>query len=263
MDIKQLFDLKDRVALITGGAGYLGRYMVEALAEAGAKVIIADAQLDRASGVAQDLRSYQFQVDAVECDAASEDSIKTMVAKVYSGYGGIDILINGAYKFIEHRIDEATTKDFDETLKIGVTGYFLVAQKVVELMKQKCVGSIINIASMYGMVGSYPDVYKDLPACISPNYHAAKGAIVQMTRYMSVYWAEHNIRVNAISPGPFPQDKVRQNVPGLLERLEKKVPLGRVGRPEELKGAIVFLASDASSFVTGHNLVVDGGWTAW
>jgi NAD(P)-dependent dehydrogenase (short-subunit alcohol dehydrogenase family) len=263
VNIKQLFDLKNRVALITGGAGYLGWHMVAALAEAGSKVVIADAQLDRAREVAQDLRSHQLQVDAVEYDAASEDSIKAMVSKVYSSYGGVDILINGAYKFIEHRIDEATAKDFDETLRVGVTGYFLVSQKVAELMKQKGAGSIINIASMYGFVGSYPEVYKGLPACISPNYHAAKGAIVQMTRYMSVYWAEHNIRVNAISPGPFPQDKVRQTVPEMIPRLEKKVPLGRIGRPEELKGAIVFLASDASSYVTGHNLVVDGGWTAW
>lgn len=263
MDMNRLFGLQDRIAIVTGGAGYLGRHMVEALAEAGAHVIIADAMLDRANEVAQDLRSNKLQVDAVEYDAASEDSIKAVVKKVHSSYGGIDILVNGAYKFIEKRIDEATANDFDETLKIGVTGYFLVAQKAVELMKQKDGGSIINIASMYGMVGSYPEVYKDLPACISPNYHAAKGAIVQMTRYMSVYWAEYNIRVNAISPGPFPQDKVREKVPGLLERLETKVPLGRVGKPEELKGAIVFLAGDASSFVTGHNLVIDGGWTAW
>ena len=263
MDVKQLFDLKNNIALITGGAGYLGRYMVEALAEAGAHVIIADAQLDRANEIAQNMRSRKLQVDAVEYDAASDDSIKAMVQKVDSNYGGVDILVNAAYKFIEHRIDEATAEDFDETLKIGVTGYFLLSQKVAGLMKKKNSGSIINIASMYGMVGSYPEVYKDLPACISPNYHAAKGAIIQMTRYMSVYWAAHNIRVNAISPGPFPQDKVRQNVPGLLERLEKKVPLGRVGKPEELKGTLVFLASNASSFVTGHNLVVDGGWTAW
>ena len=261
--MNELFGLKNRIALVTGGAGYLGFSMVEALAQAGARVVIADAQLDRANQIAQGMRKRQLQVDAVEYDAASEHSIKFMVKTVHSKYGSVDILVNGAYKFIENRIDEATAQDFDETLKIGVTGYFLVSQAVAEIMKPKKSGSIINIASMYGMVGSYPDVYKDLPACISPNYHASKGAIIQMTRYMAVYWAANNIRVNAISPGPFPQDKVRQNVPGLLERLEKKVPMGRVGKPEELKGAIVFLASDASSFVTGHNLVVDGGWTAW
>jgi len=123
-----LFGLKSKIALITGGAGYLGRHMVAALAEAGAHVVIADAMLDLANEVAQDQRSRQLLVDAVEYDAVSEESIRAMVSQAHASYGGIDILVNSAYKFIEHRIDEATAKDFDETLKIGVTGYFLVSQ---------------------------------------------------------------------------------------------------------------------------------------
>lgn len=158
---------------------------------------------------------------------------------------------------------EACAADFEETLRIGVIGYFLASQAVAKVMQRQKHGSIINIASMYGMVGSYPEIYKGLPACISPNYHAAKGGIIQMTRYMAVYWAQYNIRVNSVSPGPFPQDKVRQQIPELTPRLEAKVPLGRTGKPGDLKGAIVFLACEASSFITGHNLVVDGGWTAW
>lgn len=263
MDVNELFGLNGQTAVVTGGAGYLGRAMVEALAQAGAKVIIADAQLEAAQRVAEQLQSKGFQIDALEYDAGSETSIKDMVNAVDSKYGAVDILVNGAYKFIEKRIDDACAADFEESLRIGVTGYFLVSQGIVRLMQAKRCGSIINIASMYGMVGSYPEVYAGLPACISPNYHAAKGGIIQMTRYMAVYWAQHNIRVNSISPGPFPQDKVRQAVPGLLDRLIDKVPLKRVGKPDDLKGAIVFLASSASSFVTGHNLVVDGGWTAW
>ena len=116
------------------------------------------------------------------------------------------------------------------------------------------------IGSMYGVVGSYPDVYQDLAAASPAAYHALKGGVVQLTRHLAVYWAHDNVRVNCLSPGPFPADGAE---PQLIERLNAKVPLGRMGRPHELKGALLLLASDAGSYITGHNLLVDGGWTAW
>jgi gluconate 5-dehydrogenase len=120
--------------------------------------------------------------------------------------------------------------------------------------------SIIMLGSMYGLVGSYPDAYKDICAASPVAYHALKGGIIHMTRHLAVYWAKDGVRVNALSPGPFPSPKADAK---LVERLSEKCPLGRMGRPHELKGAVVFLASDASSYMTGQNLVIDGGWTAW
>ena len=116
---------------------------------------------------------------------------------------------------------------------------------------------------MYGVVASYPSAYEGLAANSPPNYHALKGGVVHLTRHLAAYWAQYNIRVNAIAPGPFPKPEVRDGVEGFIPRLEEKVPLGHMGRPEELKGAVVLLASDAGSYITGQNLLVDGGWTAW
>ena len=130
-------------------------------------------------------------------------------------------------------------------------------------MRRQMSGSIINIASMYGMVGSYPEMYKGLDACISPSYHAAKGGLIHLTRYLAVYWSEYGIRVNSISPGTFPKEAVKSNNPEFYGRLVDRVPLKRVGIPHEIKGVVALLASGAGSYITGANFVVDGGWTAW
>jgi gluconate 5-dehydrogenase len=145
-----------------------------------------------------------------------------------------------------------------------VTAYFIAAQQAVRHMRrQGGGGSIINNASMYGLVASYPDAYEGLDVNSPPNYHAVKGAVIHLTRHLAVYWAKDRIRVNAISPGPFPHDHVSTHQDEFLRRLTTKVPLGRMGAPHELKGAAVFLASEASSYMTGQNIVIDGGWTAW
>jgi len=127
-------------------------------------------------------------------------------------------------------------------------------------VQRKASASIIMLASMYGLVASYPDAYDGIGPASPVAYHALKGGILQMTRHLAVYWAKDNVRVNALSPGPFPSAKAN---PEMVERLKTKSPMNRMGEPHELKGAVVFLASDASSYVTGHNLVIDGGWTAW
>jgi gluconate 5-dehydrogenase len=120
--------------------------------------------------------------------------------------------------------------------------------------------SVIMLGSMYGLVGSYPDAYEGIGPASPAAYHALKGGIIHLTRHLAVYWAKDRVRVNCLSPGPFPAAHVSKK---LIERLEQRSPIGRMGQPSELKGAVVYLASDASSYVTGHNLVVDGGWTAW
>jgi gluconate 5-dehydrogenase len=178
--------------------------------------------------------------------------------------GRVDVLVNNAYGTTAPGIDSATAEDFDRAYHVGVTAYFLLAREVAAHLRQRgAPGAIINIASMYGVVASYPSAYEGLPVNSPPNYHGLKGGLVHLTRHLAVYWAKDNIRVNAISPGPFPKAETFEHLPEFIERLEQKVPLGRMGQPAELKGAVLLLASDAGSYITGQNLLVDGGWTAW
>jgi gluconate 5-dehydrogenase len=259
----QLFDLTGKIALITGGSGHLGSAFSATLAELGAHVLIGARDAAKAAPLAESLRSSGLTADPFAIGIGDAVASQEAVNQIIGRHGRIDILINNAYAFLEKRIDEISDEEINKTLEIGLTGTFRLSQQVAEQMKKTGGGSIINIASMYGMVGSYPDVYKGTPACISPSYHMAKGGLIQLTRYLAVYWAEHGIRVNAISPGAFPKEAVREKLPEFLGRLEDRIPMKRIGRPEELKGAIALLASQAGSYITGQNLVVDGGWTAW
>ena len=131
------------------------------------------------------------------------------------------------------------------------------------LREREAPGSIINIASMYGVVASYPSAYEGVPFNSPPAYHSLKGGLIHLTRHLAAYWAKYSIRVNAISPGAFPRAEQRRTLTELISRLEEKVPMNRMGDPEELKGVVLLLASDAGSYITGQNLLVDGGWTAW
>jgi gluconate 5-dehydrogenase len=143
----------------------------------------------------------------------------------------------------------------------NATGYFLLARHLRDhAVGRSAPASVILLGSMYGQVGSYPDAYEGVCTASPVAYHVLKGGLIHMTRHLAVYWAKDRVRVNCLSPGPFPPPRVSR---ALVERLETKSPMGRMGQPHELKGAVVFLASEASSYVTGHNLVVDGGWTAW
>jgi NAD(P)-dependent dehydrogenase (short-subunit alcohol dehydrogenase family) len=192
------------------------------------------------------------------------DSIPAFVADVVARTGRIDVLVNNAYGGTAPSIDTATAEDFDRAYHTGVTAYFLLAREVVfHLRERRAPGSVINIGSMYGVVASYPDAYTDLPINSPPNYHGLKGGIVHLTRHLAAYWAADGVRVNTISPGPFPSPKVKDRLPEFIQRLDAKVPMGRMGLPEELKGVVVLLASDAGSYITGQNILVDGGWTAW
>jgi len=157
-------------------------------------------------------------------------------------------------------LTDVTGAEFQQQLG-NATGYFLLARRIRNWsVAQKKSASIIMLGSMYGLVGSYPESYEGLVPASPVAYQTLKGGIVQMTRHLAVYWAKENIRVNCLSPGPFPGAQADSE---MVERLRQKSPMGRMGVPEELNGAIVFLASDASSYMTGQNLIIDGGWTAW
>ncbi|NCO39054.1 MAG: short-chain dehydrogenase [Armatimonadetes bacterium CG_4_10_14_3_um_filter_66_18] len=259
--VRELFDLSGRVALVTGGAGWLGTAMCEALAESGARVAVASRNVAKCRALAERLPGGGHL--ALALDVQSEGSIRSVVDEVAETAGRFDILVNNAYNGRAPGIDEATAADFQVSFMGGLTSYFVAAQQARTHMLQVGGGSILNIASMYGMVASYPDAYVGFDINSPPTYHALKGGVIHLTRHLAVYWAKDRIRVNAVSPGPFPPDRVSAAEPDFVERLKTKCPTGRMGTPEEVKGAAVYLASEASSYVTGHNLVIDGGWTAW
>ncbi|GAB4427286.1 MAG: SDR family oxidoreductase [Chloroflexi bacterium OHK40] len=260
--VSTLFDLRGRVAIVTGACGWLGSAMSRALAEAGATLVVTSRDGGQAADFAASLPGAGHLGLALA--QSDTDAIPGFVAEVVGRLGRVDVLVNNAYGGTAPSIDSATAEDFDRAYHTGVTAYFLLAREIARhLQHRRSPGAIINIASMYGVVGSYPDAYTDLPVNSPPNYHALKGGVVQLTRHLAVYWARDGIRVNTISPGPFPKPETHNQLPEFIARLEARTPAGRMGRPEDLKGAVVLLASDAGAYITGQNLLVDGGWTAW
>ncbi|WP_022671235.1 SDR family oxidoreductase [Hippea alviniae] len=254
MNVMDSFRLDGRVAVITGGYGHLGKAMSMALKEANAKVFVAGRNKEKFLNAFNDT-----DIKFVEMDILNTKSIKNAFETIASKDNKIDILINNA-------VNLAWGDAFmdDKTWNSGVDGVlssvFRCIREVVEFMKNG--GSIINISSMYGFVSPDFRIYKGFENYTNPpHYGAAKAGVIQLTKYYAVRLAP-KIRVNCISPGPFPSKEVQKSK-GFIENLKNKVPLGRIGLPDELKGAVVFLASDASSFITGHNLIVDGGWTIW
>lgn len=256
--VQQLFDLTGRVALVTGGTGHLGSAMSRALAEAGASVVIASRDADRAKRAASALPGGPHY--GVALDHMDPDALERGFAEAVALAGRIDVLVNNGHEAQPADWTTVTAEQFTRQLA-NATGYFLLARLVRNhAVERGAPASIILLGSMYGLVASYPDAYAGICPASPVAYHALKGGIVHMTRHLAAYWAADGVRVNCLSPGPFPSEKAP---PAMVERLMTKTPMMRFGLPHELKGAIVFLASDASSFMTGQNLVIDGGWTAW
>lgn len=259
--IQKLFDLTGRVALITGGSGFLGQSLSRALAESGATVVVGSRDLARAQQVVDRLPSPAGVVHrAVVLDQMEETSINQGFDAAVAGAGQVDILINNGQQGHALDLTNVTAEAFNKDLQ-NATGYFLLARRLRNhVVDRGAAGSIVMIGSMYGVVGSYPDAYEGICVASPVQYHTLKGGIVHMTRHLAAYWAKDNVRVNCLSPGPFPSEKAPQP---MVERLKKKSPMGRMGTPHELKGPLLMLVSDAGSYVTGQNLLVDGGWTAW
>lgn len=262
-----LFDLTDRVCLLTGATGYLGRYMVAALVGAGAIVYLAGRSQEKLSDLAEVLNGGKGRAIALPFDVTDQAAIVAAVARIAHEQGQLDVLVNNAYSGAAGAFGTKTGTDFREAYNIGVVSVVELVQASLNLLKaggtQRSSPSIINIASMYGIVSPDPRIYGDSGHDNPPSYGAMKAALIQYTRYAATNLAKEGIRVNAISPGAFPPASVAEKMPDLWCQLNKKQPMARVGRPEELQGAVIYLASNASSYVTGTNLVVDGGWTAW
>ncbi len=266
-DVFSLFRLDGQVALITGSARNLGYDMALALAEAGASVVITSREIASAERAADAIAKATSRATlALALDVSDEAQVKAAIEAVLARFGRLDILVNNAGNVsstpdtapFEKRSLEAWT----DVLRINLTGVFLCSKHAVALaMKPAKRGVIVNIASSAGLIGKDRRVYRSTQmGGATIDYHAAKGGVIAMTRDMAVYLAPDNIRVNAISPGGFE----RGQPAAFIAQYSQTVPMGRMGRDgKEMKGAVLFLASEASSYVTGHNLVVDGGLTAW
>ncbi len=259
--IQELFDLSGRTALITGGSGFLGRSFARALAEAGASVVVASRTQDRAQTAVDDLPVVGSAIHhAVVLNQLDQASIDAGFNAAVDVAGKVDILINNGQQGHALDLTNVTAEAFNQDLQ-NVTGYFLLARRLHDhLVSRSAAGSIVMIGSMYGVVGSYPEAYEGVCVASPVQYHALKGGILQMTRHLGVYWAKDKVRVNCLSPGPFPHTTAPQE---MVTRLKQKSPMRRMGDPHELKGALLLLASDAGSYITGQNLLIDGGWTAW
>ena len=252
-EITRLSDLSGRTALVTGGASGLGRAMAWGFACFGADVALVDRDARAAAGCAEEISSASGRrVRAFVAEASDERQVDAAVAEAGSALGAIDILVNGAGHNIRKPLIEYTQEEFDSLLHVHVRGAFLFCRAVGRAMQARRRGSIINIASILGHIG-----VRDVTA-----YAAAKGALVQLTKAFALEMAPFGVRVNAIAPGYIDTPLTRQHPAETRRRIEAGTPLGRFGQAGELIGPAVFLASDASSYVTGTSLIVDGGWTA-
>jgi len=248
-------DLKGKVAIVTGARRGMGKAHTLALARAGVKVVVADISLEDCQKVVEEIKKEGGEALAVKCDVTKKEEVDEMVKKTIEKFDRVDILVNnaGIAQFVPFL--EMTEEDWDKTLDINLKGYFLCAQAVAKEMVKQRSGVIINIASIaMGQQGI------GFPALV--HYCASKGGVVAMTEALALELAPYNIRVNSISPGTIdtPMIDPLKSDPKTLERVLARIPLGRVGKPEEVSNLVLFLASDASSYMTGSNVVIDGGW---
>lgn len=255
------FDLTAQRIWVIGGAGWLGQSTVLMLAEMGASVLCAD--LPGRSAAFLDKASFAGDITPVDLDAHDTDALLPFVEKYAASHGIPHGLVNLTYAATPKRLADLTAADFDEVNHGNLTSAFILTRAVADLMATTGQGSVVLFSSMYGGVAPDPQVYES-PMTPNPiEYGVNKAGMRQMARYLAVHYGARGLRFNTISPGPFPNAGIQESHPEFIARLSKKVPLGRVGAPVEIAGAVNFLLSDAASFITGIDLPVDGGWSAW
>ena len=265
MEVKKLFDLTGKVAVVTGGKGLFGKPISTALAEAGATVIIASRNKVQCEAVANELQQAGFKAEGAFLDLSNEESINQFVDNVIATHARINILVNNSVSRDGYKSFEKTTKeDWEQSQLINSTGLMLINKAVVQHMVKQGGGSIINIGSIQGAVGPNFEVYGQTGMSSPLNYTYDKWGMVGLTKWMANYYGKYNVRVNCLSPGGYgPGVEATYGENEFTANYRKLTPLGRFAYDDDIKGPVVFLASDASAFVTGHNLMVDGGWTSW
>ncbi|WP_439488464.1 SDR family oxidoreductase [Algoriphagus sp.] len=261
-----LFDLTDRVAIVTGGAGLLAAEHAIALGDHGARVILADKNETACEHAAAQLTENGYDVKSFACDVTIKDSWRDLLNFAITTYGRVDILINNAgftnqskTKNFGAGFEEFPLEDWNNIIDVNLTGTFLGCQVIGAQFLKQGKGTIINIASLYGVVSPNHKIYPGTGISQPVAYSVSKHGVVSLTKYLATLWAEKGVKVNSLTPGG-----IFNGHQGLfLERFEQLNPIGRMSDKTELRGGIVYLASDASSHVIGHNLIIDGGWTAW
>jgi NAD(P)-dependent dehydrogenase (short-subunit alcohol dehydrogenase family) len=262
--LKDLLSLNGKTAVITGGAGYLGSAMSEVLAELGANLVLASRDKAKCEKKAEDLvRQNGGAINAVglEVNLLDKGSIVSFHEKVQEHFQSIDILINNAWSGNKNTWESISDQDWEYDINMSLNSVFRLTKAFFEDLKATR-GVILNIASMYGHIGPDYRIYDGKEFANPPSYGAAKAGVLQFTRYLASFLSPHGIRVNALSPGAFPHPPTQKHE-GFMQKLGSKNPMNRIGQPDELKGAVALLCSDAGSYITGQNLCVDGGWAIW
>ena len=264
--ISELMSLKGRVALITGGAGHIGSAMAEALAEIGANIVILDISLESCLPVCERIsKEYAVEALPIAVDLAQEEHIRMVPDEVVNKFGQLDILVNCAAFVGTSNLSGWTvpfegqhSDTWEKALNVNLTAPFILTQACTSALNESGNGSVVNIVSVYGLVGPDMRLYEDTDMGNPAAYGASKGGLLQLTRWLATVLAP-DVRVNAITPGG-----VSRGQPELFQRrYVERTPLKRMATEEDFKGAVAYLASDLSSYVTGQNIIIDGGWTAW
>lgn len=259
--MKNLFNLENRVAVVTGGAGLIGRALVEGLATYGAHTFVADIDMEVAGRYASELSSKGLRCSSVELNIEDLASIKACISSILSTAGSLDVWVNSAYPKTRDwglPFEEVSIHSWRIAVDGQMTGYCFCCREAAEAMRPQKRGSVINLGSTYGVVGPDFSIYEGTALTMPAAYAAIKGGIINFTRYLASLYGKDGIRVNCISPGGVENNQAS----AFVQKYIRKTPLGRMAKPSDIAGAAVFLASDASAYVTGHNLLVDGGWTA-
>lgn len=260
-----IFDIKGKTALITGATGYLGSAMACVLAEAGAHVLVNSRSQERSDALVKKLVDTGYSAEPAVFDVTNQRAIDGF----FGSFKGrqLHILINNAYVGGGGSIELSNAKAYADSYDVTILAAHNLLKAALPALRKAVQAdgeaSVINLASMYAMVSPDQRIYESAAGVNPPFYGAAKAALIQWTRYAACEFGAEGIRVNSISPGPFPSDAVQKNNPAFIEKLANKVPMRRIGLSDEIKGPTLFLASSASSYVNGSNIVVDGGWTCW
>lgn len=261
----EIFSLKGKTALVTGATGHLGASMALILAEAGANVLINSRSYERSEELVARLRADGLQAESAVFDVTSQDAVARFVTSMQGR--PLHILINNAYVGGAGSIELTDIQAYSASYDVTMIAAHRLLKSLLPNLRQaahQCDdASVINLASMYALVSPDQRLYDSASGANPPFYGAAKAALLHWTRYAACEFGKEGIRVNSISPGPFPSEAVQNANPAFIATLSKKIPIGRIGSPDEIKGPTLFLASAASSFVNGANIVVDGGWTCW
>jgi NAD(P)-dependent dehydrogenase (short-subunit alcohol dehydrogenase family) len=253
-----LFRLSGKTAVVTGGGRGLGQYMAEALSDAGANVVLCSRKLEALEEVKAEIEGRGGKALALECDVTDPDDVDRVVKETEEAFSAIDVLVNNSGATWGAPAEEMPLEKFDLVVRVNVRGTFLMSQAVGRRMIERGEGGrIVNISSVAGLVGGDPEYMQTI------GYNSSKGAVISMTRSLATSWARHGINVNAIAPGWFPTKMSGGLIENFEEKMLEDIPLGRFGEPEDIKGAVLFLASPAAAYVTGQTIVVDGGATAW